>query len=184
MRIQQRSVAVSPIACIYSSELSAIEAALTFVFAHLERIFGDRKNRNVVLVTDSKSSLECVRRTWQQRVGYVEQNVARRLFDLATSDIHTTLAFVFSHVGGAPGNEFVDKRAQAACNAVGRKWTNSLWLTDTARRILRNRHEQVDRKAANGSNGDGEAPFRFRNLPAKFGLQPSAANATRHAAQA
>ena len=170
-RIHQASVPVSPIACIYSGELSAIEAALSYVYKHRDAIFAGGKNRNIVLVSDSKSSLETVRTTWLQRIGYLEQDVARRLYDLAICGLRTTLAFVFSHVGGAPGNDYVDKRAQLACKNVGSKWTRSLWHADTTRRVLRNRHEQVDREV--GRRDDGELAFRFRSLPEGVGLRPS-----------
>ena len=172
MRIRQSSVPVSPVACIYSGELASIDAALTFVFKHRENIFRDRKNRNIVLVSDSKSSLESIQTTWLRRIGHLEQDVARRLFDLASCDVRTTLAFVFSHVGGAPGNDYADELAQKSCSHVGAKWTNSLWHVDTTRRILRNRHETVDREIGTITGSD-ELAFRFRSIPAGTSLCPS-----------
>ena len=124
-RLQTGHVKASPIACVYSAELAAIDAALACVEKNADKWFAKRRggNRNVVLVTDSKSSLESVRTSWLSRIEHLEQDVARRLFVLAKEKkLCVALAFVFSHVGGVAGNEFVDKRAQKACATYGAAW--------------------------------------------------------------
>ena len=173
-RIRNGSVPVSPIACVYTGELAAIDAGLAYAVKHSDSVFAAGKPRRVVLVTDSKSALESVKTTWLSRIGHLEQDVARRLFDLASSGVFVTLAFVFSHAGGVPGNDFIDEKALAACNSRGKQWTPGLWNVDTTRRILRDRHESVDGAAGVHGNDSGGLAFRFRNLPAELGSRPSA----------
>ena len=168
------SVPVSPIACIYTGELAAIDAGLGYALKNRDSIFAAGKPRRVVLVTDSKSALESVKTTWLRRIGHLEQDVARKLFDLASRGVFVTLAFVFSHAGGVPGNDFVDKKALRARVRCGGTWTSGLWNVDTTRRILRDRHHHVDAAAGVHSRQGGELAFRFRNVPASVGVQPSA----------
>ena len=172
-------VKASPIACVYSAELAAIDAALACVEKNAATWFGESgTNRNVVLVTDSKSSLESVRTSWLCRIGRLEQDVARRLFALATRGLRIALAFVFSHVGGVVGNAVVDEHARDACSRHGHKWTNSLWHVDTTRRILRKRHDAIDEQAASltstGAVRTGACAFRFANMPGELRSRPSA----------
>ena len=139
--IYQRKIPANPIACIYTAELLSIYEALTWV----------RNNRNrlaeydrVVLITDSKSALESMQSTWLSRIGDLEQRACRALFELATmgQPVHTTLAFVFSHTGGCPGNELADKLATEALPVIGLRWrSDELWDVDTTRRIQRDMHD-------------------------------------------
>ena len=121
-----------------------------------------------MLVTDSKSSLESLYTTWVRRIGHLEQDASRLIYDIAERGAHGTLAFVFSHVGGAPGNDYVDKRAQKACNKYGARWpaapntqlrVEPVWHVDSTRRAHRDRHRTVDRQVT----ADGY--FRFKHAP-------------------
>ena len=178
-RLRTGHVKASPIACVYSAELGAIDAALACVEKEAAAWFKRRGgNRNVVLVTDSRSSLESVRTSWLCRIDRLEQDVARRLFSLAAhKKLRVALAFVFSHVGGVAGNEFVDKRAQQACTTYGGTWTDSLWHVDTTRRILRKRHDEVDVQAGSlsstGAVRAGTCAFRFEAMPGDTRCRPS-----------
>ena len=154
------TVPTAPIACVYAAELLAIDKALGYVIANSADLFRYRPKR-LVLVTDSKSSLESMRTTWLSRISRKEQEATRKLHDLAKLGIHVTLAFVFSHVGGAPGNAHVDDLAAAGCKKYGTMWHDPLWNVDTTRRVLRDRHNVVDKALAAGS----QAKFRFRNVP-------------------
>jgi ribonuclease HI len=156
----EETVPAAPIACVYTAELLSIDKALAHVIANYEVLFAHRPKR-LVLVTDSKSSLESMRTTWLSRINRKEQDAVRKLHDLALLGIHTTLAFVFSHVGGAPGNDYVDKLATAGCTKYGTLWRDPVWNIDTTRRVLRNRHETVDKALAHAKG----AKFRFRNVP-------------------
>ncbi|MGH2927258.1 MAG: reverse transcriptase domain-containing protein, partial [Solirubrobacteraceae bacterium] len=63
-RILTRSVGVPPIACVYTAELTVIDVALDYVLRNLDKLFGEQHaSRKLVLVTDSKSSLESVQTT-------------------------------------------------------------------------------------------------------------------------
>ena len=160
----------NPIACIYTAELLTINAALVHVrdhpatFAEYDRI---------VLITDSKSALESMQTTWLRRIGDLEQRTCRVLFDLATAarPFHVTLAFVFSHTGGCPGNELADKLAEAAMRQVGEKWRgNEIWNTDSTRRVQRDFHDEEHTKIRETRT------FRARNVPGngRANVAPSA----------
>jgi hypothetical protein len=135
-----------------------------------------RNNQRIVLVTDSKSALQSLKTTWLRRINFMEQSVTRLLHGIASEGAIITLAFVFSHVGGAPGNEFIDNAAERAVFTVGRRWTSDIWNIDSTRRILHNRHDIADANAgwldSRGHRRDAEA-FRFRHLPASLVRQPS-----------
>ena len=104
-----------------------------------------------------------MRTSWLCRIGRLEQDVARRLFTLASgSKLHIALAFVFSHVGGVIGNKVVDARAKRACTEHGHEWTNSLRHADTTRRILHKRHDRLDLDAASFNATGGEPTRRLR----------------------
>lgn len=171
-RIHEVHVCVSPIACCYTGELCSLAGGLQYVLGNVGRIFNARRrNRTLIVPVDAKSALESIRTTWLCRIGYLEQNVARQLFELASiHKIRVVLAFVFSHAGGCPGNDYADKLAKAACHRVGRKWSTrfGLWDRDTTRVILRDTHRVADAKAA------AELHFRFANIPLSVGIAPSA----------
>ena len=98
----------------------------------------------------------------------MEQSVTRLLFDLVALGMRVTLAFVFSHVGGAPGNDAADELAEKAREQHGGDWYGiPLWHTDTSRRINNNYHRAVDRSRI------GKGRFRFKNMPCEFGGAPS-----------
>ena len=159
-------VLVAPIACVYTAELLSIDSALAYVIENHKKLFRDRP-RQLVLVTDSRSSLESMRTTWLSRIGRKEQEATRKLHDLAALDVKTTLAFVFSHVGGAPGNARADELAQEACRKHGTRWVDPVWNIDTTRRVLRNHRKAIDEALASAD----DAAFRFRNVPDD--LEPS-----------
>ena len=181
--LHEDNVLASPVACVYTAELRSIDEALNYVLENVQTVFAEGRPRKLVLVTDSKSSLESLRTTWVRRIGYKEQEVCRRLFDLAMEKVDVTLAFVFSHVGGCPGNAAVDDKAGDACDHVGGRWCNDLWVTDTTRRMLNERHKEVDSAllcAAGDSDDDsseeeeGDGPkFRFRHMPEALRGRPS-----------
>ncbi len=132
-------LAANPIACIYTAELLAIYEALKWVKANRTRS-GVAECDRVVLITDSKSALESMKTTWLRRIANLEQRACRVLFELATGaqPFHVTLAFVFSHTGGCPGNELADELATQALGTVGRRWReDELWDVDTTRRSRR-----------------------------------------------
>jgi ribonuclease HI len=163
-------VPASPIACTYTGELLTLSEALAWVLQHIIKLFGVTAPRNLVVVTDSKSALESVRTTWLRRIGRLEQDVARHLFELASLDVNVGLAFVFAHAGGVPGNDYVDKRAVDARARAGREWSCELWHVDTTRHILTTRHRGVDATAGDTSGGKA---FRFRHIPIAIGHRPS-----------
>jgi hypothetical protein len=171
-------VPVSPIACVYSAELGAIDAGLEYLLnnPHLLR-HEDGTPRKLVAVTDSRSSLESLRTTWLRRIGHLEQTVTRHLHDIAGLGVRVTLAFVFSHVGGAPGNHYADEYATEMCDRHGTIWTRDLWSVDSTRRVLKDRHGTVDAGAgtpAGCANRDPEhKSFRFRHLPRDWRGRPS-----------
>jgi hypothetical protein len=118
----------------------------------------------------------------------LEQQTSRLLFDLATGGVDVTLSFVFSHVGGAPGNEYADQLAEEALKAVGRRWpgdvpprnrsrtiahapTQPLWHIDTTRRANNDRHRAADKTA--GRRDDTTLSFRFRSMPLELLFAPS-----------
>ena len=164
--IHASHVLAGPIACVYTAELRSIDAALAWVLENRQQVFNWRP-KNLVIVTDSKSSLESLRTTWVRRIGFLEQTVTRKLYDLATSGITVALAFVFSHVGGCKGNADADVRAQKACSRWGGRWCDDLWNIDTTRHVLNERHKLVDL----GLN-DGDR-FRFSSMPAFLQCRPS-----------
>jgi hypothetical protein len=99
-----------------------------------------------VLITDSKSALESMKTTWLRRIANLEQRACRALFELATGaqPFHVTLAFVFSHTGGCPGNELADELATEALDTVGRRWRDDeLWDVDSTRRMQRDLNAAV-----------------------------------------
>ena len=93
-------------------------------------------------------------------------------YEISHRKVRVTLGFVFSHVGGCVGNDYVDKLATRMCAANGREWVGAapLWHTDTTRRIHNRRHEEVDLAAQHGE----KVPFRFRHIPTAFAGRPSA----------
>ena len=171
--VRKAPVPVPPIACIYSAELGAITAALQYVADNISGF----KGRKLVLITDSKSSLEAMQVSWLRRMGHLEQDATRHLHRIAAAHIHVHLAFVFSHVGGVAGNDLVDLGATKACKASN-KWTGSstLWHVDSTRRILQLRHAHVDSIVAYSAdyavgqrvayNGRPPWSFRFLHAPA------------------
>jgi exonuclease III len=162
--IAKQHVPASPIACTYTGELLAIHEALAWLLRNAATVFpAGCANRTAVVVTDSKSALDSLRTTWLRRIGRLEQDVSRQLFDLATHhDIKTTMAFVFSHVGGAPGNDAADAEAEKARLAVGESWLGTtLWHVDTTRRVRNIRHATTDRDIATLNFNK----FRFREWP-------------------
>ena len=174
--IRNKAVPVSPIACTYTGELAAIDASLDYVLRNMHILTtttGGAPYRQLALVTDSKSALESVQTTWMSRIGHLEQDVARKLYRLAAQDVHVTLAFVFSHAGGVPGNSYVDVKALKARSTCGKKWTDGLWHADTTRRVLNDRHATVDAGAGSRADLDHQLAFRFRNVPAALGSRPS-----------
>jgi hypothetical protein len=172
--LERQAVGVSPIACSYSAELASISGALQYVLANAATLFAARPNRRVVLVTDSKSALESLQATWTRRIGRLEQETCRTLHGLAALGVHTTLAFVFAHAGGAPGNDFADRNAQLACERIGGCWIGDLWHADTTRCILKKRHDALDAAAGVAASGNRGLAFRFRSVPRRVGKQPSA----------
>jgi ribonuclease HI len=188
-------VPVSPIACTYTAEIAAIHAALVAVLAQLEIVFAGVApgQRRLVVVTDSKSSLDALAVTWARRMQLLEQQTSRLLFDLATGGVDVTLSFVFSHVGGAPGNAYADDLAEEALKAVGRLAPGSrlphlprrlagtvvcepvpLWHVDTPRRANNDRHRAADTMAGRRRD-DATLAFRFRSLPRDLHFAPSSA---------
>ena len=163
--VAESDVPASPVACVYSAELGAIVAALRYIAEHSEAIFAGHDNHNIVLVTDSKSALESMKTTWVRRIGHLEQDACRLVFDIAQLDAHVSMAFVFSHVGGAPGNAYADDKAGQACRKTGSRWVDNVWHVDTTRCILGERHATVDGKLD---------AFRFRERPAELGSGISA----------
>ena len=153
--IHQGMVAANPIACIYTGELLPIYQALSYINAHRELL---PSSKRVVLITDSKSSLESVKTTWLRRIGHLEQRVSRLLYELSVTGVHVTLSFVFSHAGGCSGNAIADKFATYALGRVGHKWTGELWNVDTTRRIQRHFHDLVEDHL-------DRSKFRARNVP-------------------
>lgn len=151
------TVKASPIACIYTGELLTIEAVLRLV-VNDEQF---RRFKRVVLVTDSKSSLESVNTTWLRRIGHLEQDVCRLLFTLAEREVHITLAFVFSHTGASPGNERADKLATKAMNKMGHCWADGVWNVDSTRRIHRNMHDEEHDDIDNDIRAGKGSAFRF-----------------------
>lgn len=151
----------SPIACIYTGELITIEGSLRFVFRRLSSDPRFRHIKRVVLVTDSKSSLESVRTTWLSRIGHLEQDVCRLLFDFAQREIYVTMAFVFSHTGDSPGNELADKLATRAMNTIGHEWTDGIWHKDSTRRIHRNMRDEEHDDIDNDIRAGKGSAFRF-----------------------
>ena len=164
-------VPAAPIACVYTAEAASIDAALGYVLTRAAALFVPGRPRKLVLVTDSRSTLESVRTTWLRRIDYMEQDVCRKLYALACAKVDVTLAFVFSHVGGAPGNEFVDLRATRACAQMGAEWGRAapLWYVDTTRRVLLRRHQGVD----DAARRQDDAPFRFAKQPGTLRGAPS-----------
>ena len=168
--LRKAQVAPSPIACTYTAELATIHDALLWVRDNEALLFGGGAPRRVVLVTDSKSALESMRTTWVRRIGQLEQETCRLLYDLACADVRVALAFVFSHMGGAPGNDYVDRVAVRAClSETGRRWdATTLWHVDTTRRILRDHNRAVDAQLAATSDA-----FRFTRAPKRMRGAPS-----------
>jgi ribonuclease HI len=142
-----------------------IHAALRYIAAHADDLLGGGgARRPVVLVTDSKSSLESVQTTWLSKIGYTEQSVSRLLVDLAIADVRVTLAFVFSHAGdGAPGNNEADEAATEAMRRIGRTWNDDLWNVDSTRRLQRDAHDEAHDKTG--------GPGLSANLRFRFGLR-------------
>jgi ribonuclease HI len=109
-----------------------------------------------------------LRTTWLCRIGHLEQDVSRQLYDIArTLDSKIALAFVFSHVGGVVGNDRADELAVEACKHRGGQWRAQLWHIDTTRRILNIHHAAADAIAAR------DKAFRFRSMPEELLWRPS-----------
>jgi ribonuclease HI len=184
-RLLRGDVAVSPLACVYAAEVASLSAALRAALDNFDRVFGNvpEQERHLVIVTDSKSALDSMRCTFVRRLQFAEQTACRLLFDLATRGVHIELAFVFSHVGGVPGNEYADELARDARDRVGNKWPSTdkrrvrvepLWHIDTTRRINSLQHKRVDFTA--GQREDTELlAFRFRSMPRTLRRAPSTA---------
>ncbi len=161
---------VGPIACTYSAEIAAIREALAYVADNIDELRQQHAltDSNIVVVTDSKSSLESLRTTWLRRIQHMEQDVTQLLHRLVSSGVRVTLAFVFSHVGGAPGNAAADELAEAARKEHGKDWDGiPLWHVDTTRRIQRGHHRREDDRRV------AERAFRFRTMPADLHGAPS-----------
>jgi hypothetical protein len=162
------SVPAGKFGCAYSAESGTILSCLRDVRDNAAAYFSGRRIRRLVLVTDARSSLESLRTTWLARVQWCEQETAHTLFELANLGIYVTLAFVFSHVGGAPGNEYVDKMAEKACDRHGHKQDpRGAWHVDTTRHALKTMHAEVDSGVA------AESKWRFITMPADLNLAPS-----------
>ena len=166
----KQHVPVSPIACVYSAELCSIGAALYYLLHNIDSLVARGASRNIVIVTDSKSSLDAMKGTWLRRIGRSEQVALlamKRLVERGLAQ-RITLAFVFSHVStpsfdGAPGNTAVDALAEEARLAVGTTWMKDQWHVDTTRRLVQQQHDAASRALA-ASNAD---VFRFQHAPVK-----------------
>jgi ribonuclease HI len=173
-RIAAGHVKAGPIACVYTAELRSIEAALQAIIDLDDAgAFARRRNKNVVLVTDSRSSLESLRTTWIARIGFKEQEVLRKIWQLAARGFTIALAFVFSHVGGCDGNEWVDKQATAACKRYGATPCGDLWNVDTTRNMLHDYNGAVDAVVAAKAAARQHPSFRFAEMPADLRAAPS-----------
>ena len=167
--VSETAFQASPIACSYAAELGAISEALAAI---------PDDARRVVVVTDSKSSLESLQTTWARRVQQLEQETCRRIYDLAgRRGVAVTLAFVFSHVGGAPGNDYVDELATRACGAATASWEPTCdaartWQVDSTRRINTRLNAAAD-AAAGQHEATGGLAYRFRTIPQGVGRGPS-----------
>ena len=165
--IAESHVPVSPIACVYTAELASIHAAFEHVLQHADDVFRGRPRR-LVLVTDSRSSLESLRTTWLRRIDRREQEVCWQIRELvARHQLKLALCFVFSHVGGCVGNAHVDELAETARCKVGTRWADPVWYVDSTRRMLLRRHDMVDAAVASGGR------FRVRHMPAALCGRPS-----------
>ncbi len=182
--LYKRQISANPIACTYTAELLSIYDALAWVNKNRPRLRKDYDR--IVLITDSKSALESMQTTWLRRIAELEQRACRLLFNLASGaePFDITLAFIFSHTGGCPGNELADKLASDALSKLGKLWRNDeVWNIDSTRRIQRGLHDGEHAKMLHVSSSDdddssdgeeGEAarrapklPFRARNIPGK-----------------
>ena len=182
--LYKKQISANPIACTYTAELLSIYDALTWVNKNRPRLRKDYDR--IVLITDSKSALESMQTTWLRRIADLEQRACRLLFDLASGaePFDITLAFIFSHTGGCPGNELADKLASDALSKHGKLWrSDEVWNIDSTRRIQRGLHDGEHAKMLHVSSSDdddssdgeeGEAarrapklPFRARNIPGK-----------------
>jgi hypothetical protein len=76
---------------------------------------------------------------------------------------------VFSHVGGAPGNDVADRLARRGCAMQRNPWKQCapVACVDSTRRILRARHDAVDRL-------DATMSFRKRHMPPHMTVAPDA----------
>jgi hypothetical protein len=160
-RIKARTASASPISCVYSAELLSKEQALRQILRDFDELLvrPDKTLRNVVLITDCKSSLDAERTTWLRRIGHREQTICRLLYELALRGVTVVLAFVFSHVGGADGNELVDEVASRALGRYHDDWSDPLWYVDSTRRMLHHQHDLVDKEMAE----EWKHEFRFRH---------------------
>ena len=161
----RRFVAVSPIACVYSAELKAIGRSLKCLREEINGLVARGASRNVVIVTDSKSSLDAMKGTWLRRIGRYEQRVLSEINALVRERCvqRMTLAFVFSHVGGAPGNAAADALAEKARIDMGAIWTPDQWHGDTTRRLVQQQHDAASSALAIMH----AAHFRFQHAPLK-----------------
>ena len=163
------SVPAGKLACVYSGEVGTILRCLRNVRDNATKYFSGRSTRRLVLITDSRSSLESLRTTWLARLEGCEQEITRVLFELAQTGIYVTLAFVFSHVGGAPGNDYVDVKAEKACATQGQTLDDlGAWHVDTTRRALNVMRAEADTMAA------ATGKWRFNTMPADLKSAPSA----------
>lgn len=166
--LSEGAVAAGKLACVYSGESGTILGCLQNIQTNAAKYFKGKYTRRVVLVTDSRSSLETLRTTWLARIELREQEITRTLFELAKMDIFVTLAFVFSHVGGAPGNDYVDEKAEKACNRYGQMQdAGGAWRVDTTRRALGTMRNEADIAAASSSK------WRFTAMPQDLKSAPS-----------
>jgi ribonuclease HI len=150
------------LACAYSAEVGTIDDVLEYVLDNFEEIFAGKQRKELVLVTDSKSSLESMRTTWLRKIQQREQRACRHLHDLAARDVFVTLAFVFSHVGGCEGNAMADKLAEEMCEEHGTECPKQgMWHIDTTRRSHREFRSSSD-SIYTEENSD---KFRCRHFP-------------------
>ena len=166
--LSERNVPAGKMACAYSGEAGTLLRCLLDVRDNADKYFRDRGIRRLVLVTDSKSTLESLRTTWLARIEGCEQQTVRALFEIAKKGIYVTLAFVFSHIGGVPGNDYVDKHAETACTKCGHELDESgCWHVDTTRVALRDMRTEADAAVA------AEKKWRFNTMPSSLHWAPS-----------
>ena len=145
-------------ACVYSGESVTFLDSLIYCIKHSSSLLQKSKYLNFIL--DAQSIMSSIAKTWIRKMNHLEQEISRKLYQLAELGFHINIAFVFSHLGVA-GNERVDEAANEARRKLGKFVPERGYQHYDSFRIIRKR---LDLKFINYTMQQHGASFRFRSM--------------------